>query len=77
MPISDMDVSQLIKLMTEALAEIAIGQPAHLVAEAATRAASCIVTNASRPGAAASALLTCATIFVEDAKFYEDKSLYH
>ena len=54
MPTSDMDIFQLTKLMTKSLAEIGIGQPAQLVAEAATRAASCIVTNAAHPGGAAS-----------------------
>ena len=72
-----MDVSQLLKLMVKALTEISIGQPAELVAEAATRAASSIVTNAAYPGNAASALLTCATIFIEDAKSQEDNNLHH
>ena len=77
MSVSNMDVSQLLSLMVKALTEIAIGQPAQLVAEAATRAASSIVTNASHPGNAASALLTCATIFIEDAKYQEVNNFYH
>lgn len=67
MPASNMEVFHLMERMFEALADVSMGQPRHIVAEAVTRVAASLVAGCAPPGCEAEALTLGATIFVEKA----------
>ena len=66
MSASDLETFRLMERMFDAVAAIALGQPACMVAEAVTRVAAAIVAGAS-PGKEAEALSVAGEIFAQRA----------
>jgi hypothetical protein len=67
MPASSTEVYRLMERMHEALADVAAGQPRHVVAEAVTRVAAAFVQGAAGAQHEADALVIAATIMAEIA----------